>query len=207
MPERRRASHPATLQNGRGRPVRQQRRVAALLVEARRTPRLRRSRLAGRHQTLVHIDRGTVSKVPVDVAQPGCPRLFIPDLAIDPAIDLDLGGWMPLAGTLVSCRMMGLDWEQAVIDAQDPVALGRWWLEALRWVLVNDEPDEFEIRPCADQIPGLIFAPVAEAKRTKNRLHLDFRPDDQGAEVERLVGLGRASRRCGSGRGVLGGSG
>jgi len=95
--------------------------------------------------------------------------------------------------------------KQAVIDAQDPVAIGRWWLEALRWVLVNDDPDEFEIRPCADQIPGPIFAPVAEAKRTKNRLHLDFRTDD--VEVERLSGLGRASRRCGSGRGVLGASG
>lgn len=85
---------------------------------------------------------------------------------------------------------MGLDWEQAVIDARDPVALGRWWLEALRWVVVNDDPDEFEIRPRADQIPGLIFAPVADAKKTKNRLHLDFRPDDQDAEVERLLGLG-----------------
>lgn len=88
------------------------------------------------------------------------------------------------------CRGMSLDWEQAVIDAQDPVALGRWWLEALRWMVVNDDPDEFEIRPEADQIPGLIFAPLAEAKQTKNRLHLDFRPDDQDAEVERLIGLG-----------------
>jgi hypothetical protein len=85
---------------------------------------------------------------------------------------------------------MGLDWEQAVIDAQDPVALGRWWLEALRWVVVNDDPDEFEIRPSADQIPGLIFAPVVETKQIKNRLHLDFRPDDQEAEVGRLIGLG-----------------
>ncbi len=84
---------------------------------------------------------------------------------------------------------MALVWEQTVIDAQDPVALGCWWLEALRWVVVNDEPDEFEIRPRADHIPGLIFAPVTDAKRTKNRLHLDFRPDDQEAEVERLLGL------------------
>ena len=34
---------------------------------------------------------------------------------------------------------------------------------------------------------------VEFAKPVKNRLHLDFRPDDQDAEVERLIALG-ASR-------------
>jgi hypothetical protein len=131
-----------------------------------------------------------------------CRPAWLPQIVVpDPAIDLDenLGGRKPIAATLVSCRGMRLDWEQAVIDAQDPVALGRWWLEALRWVVVNDDPDEFEIRPRADQIPGLIFAPVAEAKQTKNRLHLDFRPDDQEAEVERLIG--RGARRVDVGQG------
>ncbi len=85
---------------------------------------------------------------------------------------------------------MSLDWEQVVVDAQDAVALGRWWLGALGWIVVNDDPEEFEIRPASDQIPGLIFTPVGEAKQTKNRLHLDFRPDDQAAEVERLIALG-----------------
>ena len=86
--------------------------------------------------------------------------------------------------------MMSLEWEQAVIDALDPVALGRWWAEALRWVVVNDDRDEFEIRAAPDQLPGIIFEPVADAKSNKNRLHLDFRPADQDAEVERLLGLG-----------------
>jgi hypothetical protein len=88
---------------------------------------------------------------------------------------------------------MSLEWEQAVIDAHDPVALGRWWLEALHWVIVNDDPGEFEIRPEPDRLPGLIFVRVDERKQVKNRLHLDFRPDDQDADVERLVALG-ASR-------------
>lgn len=35
----------------------------------------------------------------------------------------------------------------------------------------------------------------AESKVTKNRLHLDFRPDDPAAEVERMVALG--ARRVG----------
>lgn len=85
---------------------------------------------------------------------------------------------------------MSLEWEQVVVDAQDPVSLGRWWAELLGWVVLNDSPDEFEIRPSLDQLPGLIFLPVPETKESKNRLHLDFRPDDQEAEVERFLRAG-----------------
>ncbi|MDN0199011.1 VOC family protein [Streptomyces sp. S.PNR 29] len=42
---------------------------------------------------------------------------------------------------------MALDWEQVVVDAADPMSLGRWWAEALGWVVVSDAPDEYEIRP------------------------------------------------------------
>jgi hypothetical protein len=42
---------------------------------------------------------------------------------------------------------MGLQWEQVIVHAVDPTALGRWWAEALGWVEVNDAADEFEIRP------------------------------------------------------------
>jgi predicted enzyme related to lactoylglutathione lyase len=94
---------------------------------------------------------------------------------------------------------MALEWEQTIIDAVDPVGLGHWWREALGWVVVNDDPDEFEIRPAPDRLPGLLFATVPEAKATKNRLHLDFRPDDRDAEVERLVALGAARVDLGQG--------
>ena len=94
---------------------------------------------------------------------------------------------------------MSLEWEQAVVDARDPVALGQWWREALGWVVVNDDPDAFEIQPRVDRLPGLIFEPVTEAKRGKNRLHLDFRPDDQRAEVERLIALGASRVDIGQG--------
>jgi Glyoxalase-like domain len=77
--------------------------------------------------------------------------------------------------------------------------LGRWWQEALGWVVVNDAPDEFEIRPSADRLPGLLFVPVPEGKSSKNRLHLDLRPEDQDAEVERLVGLGATHVDVGQG--------
>ena len=94
---------------------------------------------------------------------------------------------------------MSLEWEQTIIDARDPVALGRWWREALGWVVVNDDPHEFEIRPAADRLPGLLFAHVFEPKSVKNRLHLDFRPNDQDAEVERMLGLGATRADVGQG--------
>ncbi|MEV5934450.1 VOC family protein [Streptomyces sp. NPDC052079] len=94
---------------------------------------------------------------------------------------------------------MSLMWEQVVMDAADPVTLGRWWSKALGWVVVNDAPDEFEIRPAPDRLPGLIFEPVPEGKAGKNRLHLDFRPDDQEAEVARLLALGARHADIGQG--------
>jgi len=94
---------------------------------------------------------------------------------------------------------MSLEWEQVVVDAADPVALGKWWAAALGWVVTTVTADEFEIRPAADEIPGLIFGSVPEQKTIKNRLHLDFRPDDQAAEVDRLLALG--ARRVDIGQG------
>ena len=85
---------------------------------------------------------------------------------------------------------MVLSLEQIVIDARDPRALGHWWARALGWIVTLDEDDEFEIRPAADVTPGLLFVPVADDRVVKNRLHLDFSPDDQAAEVQRLLDLG-----------------
>jgi Glyoxalase-like domain len=94
---------------------------------------------------------------------------------------------------------VSLEWEQLVVDARDPVALGRWWCEALGWVVVNDDPGEYEIRPAPDRLPGLLFAQVPEGKTVKNRLHLDFRPEDRDAEVARLLGLGATHADVGQG--------
>jgi hypothetical protein len=85
---------------------------------------------------------------------------------------------------------MVLQWEQVIVHAVDPVALGTRWAEALGWVVVYSSADEFEIRVSPDLTPGLDFVRVGEKKSGKSRLHLDFRPDDQNAEVARLVALG-----------------
>ncbi|WP_369217578.1 VOC family protein [Streptomyces flavofungini] len=85
---------------------------------------------------------------------------------------------------------MALEWEQVVVDAVDPVRLGRWWVEALGWVVVDDSAEEFEIRPEPDRLPGLLFDPARDHGSAKSPLHLDFRPDDRDAEVARLLAHG-----------------
>ena len=92
---------------------------------------------------------------------------------------------------------MTLEWEQVAVHTLDPAGLGRWWAEALGWVVVHRSDDEFEIRPEPDRMPGLDFVRAEAAQPPGGRLHLDLRPDDQDAEVARLVAHG--ARRVGVG--------
>jgi hypothetical protein len=94
---------------------------------------------------------------------------------------------------------MALEWEQVVVHSLEPAVLGQWWAEALGWVVVYDSADEFEIRPQPDLMPGLDFVRISERKQAKSRLHLDLRPDNQAAEVARLVAHG--ARRVDIGQG------
>jgi hypothetical protein len=50
--------------------------------------------------------------------------------------------------------------------------------------------NEYEIRSAPDRMPGLDFGRIEESRKSKSRLHLDFRPDDQAAEVARFEALG-----------------
>lgn len=85
---------------------------------------------------------------------------------------------------------MPVRWEQIVVDAEDPARLARWWAEALGYLIVHEKPDEVEIRRAPDALPGLLFGVAPDVKTVKNRLHIDLRPEDQEAEVERLVDMG-----------------
>ncbi|MFY1617130.1 VOC family protein [Micromonospora sp. WMMD736] len=80
-------------------------------------------------------------------------------------------------------------WESLTVDARDPARLARWWAEALGYRIVSEKPSGVEIRQ-SDRSPAIFFGPVTEGKVRKNRLHLDLRPADQEAEVERLVDMG-----------------
>ncbi|QYF74475.1 VOC family protein [Cryobacterium sp. PAMC25264] len=88
---------------------------------------------------------------------------------------------------------MSLKWEEVVVDSRDPRTLGLWWRDALGWALLHESDDELEIAPAEGAHPTVLFVAVPDEKTVKNRLHLDFVPDDQAAEVDRLVAMG-ASR-------------
>jgi len=94
---------------------------------------------------------------------------------------------------------MVLAWEQITVATPDPASLGQWWCEALRWIVVDAGPPVFEIQRVPGELPGILFLPVEEAKQGKNRLHIDLRPDDQEAEVERLIALGATRVDVGQG--------
>jgi catechol-2,3-dioxygenase len=83
---------------------------------------------------------------------------------------------------------MGSRWGTVVVDALDPNRLGRWWAEVLDFKLLRESAGEVTIGS-ADG-PKLVFIQVPDAKAEKNRLHLELHPDDQDAEVERLLDMG-----------------
>lgn len=90
------------------------------------------------------------------------------------------------------------------IDAIDPPALGRWWADLLGWRVTFDEDPQVVIEPPAGSpedgvVPDLLFLRSSDTKATKNRIHVDLRPDDQEAEVARAVALG--ARRIDVGQG------
>ena len=85
---------------------------------------------------------------------------------------------------------MASRWYTVVIDAHDVRGLADFWRQVLDWQVVYDSDDEVVIAKDENTYPGLIFGRVPENKSVKNRLHIDLNPDDQEAEVERLLGLG-----------------
>jgi hypothetical protein len=82
-----------------------------------------------------------------------------------------------------------------VVDAHDCELLARFWSAALGWRITVETDDEWAIEPPlgspeADVAPDLLFVRVPDKKVVKNRLHIDLRPVDQQAQVQRLVDLG-----------------
>jgi predicted enzyme related to lactoylglutathione lyase len=94
-----------------------------------------------------------------------------------------------------------------VIDANDPPALGRFWAAVLGWDVLDEEPSETGIGPAGYAYPDpvaqtLVFVPVAEPKRGKNRVHLDLATasaEHQAAEVDRILALGATKADIGQG--------
>jgi len=95
---------------------------------------------------------------------------------------------------------MALRLEEIVIDCAEPGRLGAWWQSALGWERGGDpDDDEFELVAPGGHGPSLLFVEVPEPKRVKNRVHLDWVPDEQETEVQRLVDLGATRVDVGQG--------
>ncbi|MFI9583002.1 VOC family protein [Streptomyces sp. NPDC052236] len=86
-----------------------------------------------------------------------------------------------------------------VIDAHDLPGLTRFWTQVLDWKVIYEAEDEINIGADEFALPGITFVPVGERKTLKNRLHIDLAPDDQAAEVERIIGLGAVRVDVGQG--------
>ena len=89
---------------------------------------------------------------------------------------------------------MSLRWQSVCIDTPDPAGLARWWAELLGWRITFEDPDEVSLEPPVGApsagVPDLLFLRVDDPKPTKNRLHIDLRPDDRDVEVARAERLG-----------------
>jgi hypothetical protein len=95
---------------------------------------------------------------------------------------------------------MSLRWQNIVIDCTDTLLVASFWSEALGLELHGPEEGEYWIEPGGES-PDILFLHVPEGKSVKDRIHLDLRPDDQAAEVERLLSLG--ARRIDIGQGEV----
>lgn len=94
---------------------------------------------------------------------------------------------------------MAVSLHHIIVDAHDLPGLARFWCRVLGWRVLSEKEREVIIGTGPFAPPGICFMPVTEEKTVKNRLHLDLAPDDQAAEVERLIGLG--ARRVDIGQG------
>jgi hypothetical protein len=78
-----------------------------------------------------------------------------------------------------------------VLDAVDVDLVAAFWAEALRYRRL-DQLEQYVVLVPLEGNTGSVFLVqgVAEAKRTKNRMHLDLHVADPEAEAARLVALG-----------------
>ncbi len=78
-------------------------------------------------------------------------------------------------------------------DATDPLRLAQFWAAALHWQVSDEAPHEVALDPTDGTPFGMVFLPVSEPKRGKNRIHLDLvseSPMHQEEMKVRRVALG-----------------
>jgi glyoxalase superfamily protein len=88
-----------------------------------------------------------------------------------------------------------------VFDANDRVALGGFWAEALGWTY-RDEDDYSSITTGDGTLRRIEFSSAPNEKRFKNRIHFDLTSttiEEVRADVGRLIGLGARHADIGQG--------
>ena len=85
---------------------------------------------------------------------------------------------------------MGLRFSEICIDAHGIDALAAWWSSVLGWPAEPTDDGDAILRAPAGAGPDWLFLAVPDDKVVKNRIHFDFTPDDQQAEVDRVLALG-----------------
>ena len=76
------------------------------------------------------------------------------------------------------------------MECDDPVRLADFWCRALDYDVVERSDDIVDIAANSSAFPGIEFIRTAGHERRASSLHLDLNPDDQDAEVARLIALG-----------------
>lgn len=77
-----------------------------------------------------------------------------------------------------------------------------FWCQVLDWRVLFEAEGEIVIGADEHALPGMCFVPVDECETVKSRLHFDLAPDDQSAEVDRLLALAAHRADIGQGRDV-----
>jgi hypothetical protein len=89
-----------------------------------------------------------------------------------------------------------------VVDCDDPAKLAEFWIQAAGWPIGYADDEMTSLHNPAGTLPDLDLLHVPEAKRVKNRLHLDVAPTagaDLEAETQRLISLGATPADVGQG--------
>ena len=89
-----------------------------------------------------------------------------------------------------------------VVDCADPVAMARFWTEAMDWTPHEVTEDHALLRSATNVGPSLEFVRTPHLTATAHRTHLDLAPypvDGQAEEVARLETLGATRVDVGQG--------
>ncbi len=113
---------------------------------------------------------------------------------------------MPVRGTGApvwrSVHCMGAVLSEVVVDCTDTRRVASFWGAVLGWE-VQQKGEVFWISESGTPVPGrlIVFVPVPEPKKAKNRVHLDVSPVgcDRDEEVARLETLGATRIDIGQG--------